>query len=239
MSAVVASILARPDVWRGALRAPLAAPVLASGIAALDEVLHGGWPLGAVTEIYAPAPGVGEVSLLLPTLRALTDQGRWIAFVGPPFPLHAPALAQAGIRLERCIVLTPEARERAWAAEQLLRSGAIAAVVSWIDGIDDRGLRRLQLAAEAGHALAVLYRPELVASQVSPAAVRLRVVRPGELELFKCRGTNVRPQCPERVVLEPTSGDATVVALRNPSSSTASVRQRDDDRRRPGASPGG
>jgi cell division inhibitor SulA/protein ImuA len=213
MNAVVADVLSRPDVWRGALRAPLATPSLGSGDAALDEALRGGWPLGAVTEIYAPAPGVGEASLLLPSLRALTDQGRWVAFVAPPFPIHAPALAQAGLRLERCLVVAPAAHQRAWAAEQLLRSGAIAAVLAWIDGIDDRGLRRLQLAAEAGHALAALYRPELVAQRVSPAAVRLRVTKPGELELFKCRGTNVGPQRPERIVLGTRAAIDNVVAL--------------------------
>jgi len=73
-----------------------------------------------------------------------------------------------------------------WAAEQLLRDGA-AAVLLWSKAQEDRALRRLQLAAEAGKACAFLYRPPEVwnkasrlnratpaaLSQPSPAAVRI------------------------------------------------------------------
>ena len=48
-------------------------------------------------------------------------------------------------------------------------------------------LRRLQLAAEAGGALAVLYRTVQAAQRVSPAALRLRVGTYRRAEIFKCR----------------------------------------------------
>ena len=43
------------------------------------------------------------------------------------------------------------------------------------DRPDQRSLRRLQLAAETGNALAVLYRPRRAADTASPAALRLEL----------------------------------------------------------------
>lgn len=76
-----------------------------------------------------------------------------------------------------------------WAAEQLLRGGACAAVLVWWADDDGHALRRLQLAAETGGALCVLFRPLARAARISPAALRLRVDAGGVLEIFKCRGT--------------------------------------------------
>jgi protein ImuA len=51
--------------------------VLASGHAALDAQLPGGgWPVGALTELLLPHPGVGELRLLAPALAALQRQQR-------------------------------------------------------------------------------------------------------------------------------------------------------------------
>jgi hypothetical protein len=78
-----------------------------------------------------------------------------------------------------------------WAAEQLLREGA-AAVLLWGSARDDRDLKRLQLAAEAGKACAFLYRPPWTLSQPSPAAVRIALspapVAGTHLQLTKVRG---------------------------------------------------
>ena len=59
---------ATPELWKG--RCPNGARrTLPSGHARLDERLPGGgWPVGALTEIITPHPGLGELSLLLPAL---------------------------------------------------------------------------------------------------------------------------------------------------------------------------
>lgn len=207
----LASFLSRRDIWRG--REPQATtPTVASGHRALDAALPGaGWPLGALTEICSEHAGLGELSLLLPALARLAAQDRWLGFVAPPYPLYAPALAQAGLPLARCLVVTPEKMgsecllskgkrhsdpifSSCWAAEQLLRGGACAAVLLWSGEDDAQVLRRLQLAAEAGGALAVLYRPLQAAQRVSPAALRLRVGADRRAEIFKCRGTTWHAQ---------------------------------------------
>ena len=74
-----------------------------------------------------------------------------------------------------------------WAAEQALRSGVCGAIALWLGQSEPNALRRLQLAAEAGRSLAVLYRPLAHADQASPAALRLAL--DGEqLRIVKCRG---------------------------------------------------
>lgn len=193
LSPPLAKVLARRDVWRG--REPHATtPTVATGWRSLDEALPGGgWPLGALTEVCCERDGLGELSLMMPALARLAGADRWIGFVAPPHPLYAPALAQAGLALERCLVVGKSSDERKagplWAAEQLLRGGACAAVLLWSVEEDAQALRRLQLAAEAGRAFALLYRPGHAARRVSPAALRLRVGSGRAAEIFKCRGT--------------------------------------------------
>jgi hypothetical protein len=65
-----------------------------------------------------------------------------------------------------------------------------------LKGTDDRWLRRLKLAAEAGGALGVLFRPERHRFESSPATLRLLLTQ-GEhtphLELLKVQGGRPGP----------------------------------------------
>ena len=60
-----------------------------------------------------------------------------------------------------------------WAFEQTLRSGACDAVLGWARRLRLREIRRLQLAAERGRTLGVLFRPRRAACESSPAVLRL------------------------------------------------------------------
>jgi hypothetical protein len=179
-------------LWRGGAQAQVRAEP--TGFAALDARLPGGgWPVGALTEILHERVGVGELALVAPMLARLTQAGRWIAFVAPPFTPYAPALAQAGVALSRVLVVEPSDRAQcAWAAEQLLRAGA-GAVLAWSKAADLQTLRRMQLAAEASDNLAFLYRSPSAAHGFSPTALRLRVwLETGSprVEILKCRGAH-------------------------------------------------
>jgi cell division inhibitor SulA len=80
----------------------------------------------------------------------------------------------------------------AWSAEQCLRSGSCGAVLSWMQQADYTQLRRLQLAAESGDALAFLFRPARAAAKASPAALRLQLHADAghvDIEILKCRGS--------------------------------------------------
>ena len=70
------------------------------------------------------------------------------------------------------LIRTRTAEESLWACEQALRGVRGGAVLAWQEDPGFARLRRLQLAARAGHKAAFLFRPMLAARQASPAALR-------------------------------------------------------------------
>ncbi len=186
-------VLQRTDVWRGGIAPPQTG--VASGFAALDtELAGGGWPMGAVSEILMRHPGGGELTLLMPALTRISQEGKWLAFVTPPYIPYAPALLRAGVDLAHALLVQPgDLRKTLWAAEQALRAGC-GAVLVWAHDMNGKPVRRLQLAAETGGSLAFLFRSIRYAGESSAAALRLRLealnsrVRQFEVSLLKRRG---------------------------------------------------
>jgi hypothetical protein len=168
----LARLLEHPAIWRG--RGAAQRPGLPTGFAVLDEYLPGrGWPRTGLIEILVSRFGSGELSVLLPALAALTRAAaaRWCVWVAPPLMPFAPALASRGIVLERVAVVGGAGP--LWAFEQTLGSGACDAVLGWARQPQARELRRLQLAAERGRTLGVLFRPRSAAREASAAVLRL------------------------------------------------------------------
>ena len=184
-----------PGVWRGRTsRAVFDTENISTGFNKLDEVLPGGgWPAGCLTEILSRRSGSGELTLMLPAIARLSSENRWVSWIAPPHIPYAPALAAAGIRLSRMLVIRPgRVPDLLWSAEQALRHGNRAAVLVWLEDCDAKTLRRLQLAAAEGGTLAFMLRPSRYAATPSPAALRLQVDdRDGEfvVDMLKCRGT--------------------------------------------------
>lgn len=197
MSAVVSldALLRQQRVWKGRGEAAPAA-AQPTGHAQLDAMLPGGgWPEAALSEILLAAPGEGELQLLWPTLARLTRAGERIVLVAPPYIPYPHAWLQAGVDLRWMTLIDAPAREALWAAEQCLRSGSCAAVLCWPQRIDDRGLRRLQLAAATGQTLGFACRSLREAVNPSPAALRLAVdCQPRQVRVLKCRGALVPGQ---------------------------------------------
>ncbi len=178
-------------IWRGRDIAPVIAR--SSGFPALDRLLPGhGWPVGALTELITACEGIGELSLPLPALRALCEQDYPVAFISPPHIPYAPALKRAGLPLSRLLWVEASSDSDArWAAEQILREGGAGAILLWSDTQEGRALRRLQLAAETGQALAFVYRSIACRTQASTAAVRLVLESCATglaIEVIKARG---------------------------------------------------
>lgn len=173
------TLLQRADLWRGGdpFPAGVGRDCLSTGFPALDARFPGGgWPLGALTEVLTPRDGIGGMALVLPALARLSRQRRWIAWVAPPYLPYAPALADAGVDLSRVLLVHPRAtHDGLWAVEQILRAGTCSAVLAWPAAGGTRALRRLQLAAGTGDTWGVLFRPERMAAEPSPAVLRLRV----------------------------------------------------------------
>ncbi len=179
MGAAVAleTLLAARTVWHAGRSAVIGADGEATGHPALDELLpQGGWPRRALTELLLPADGVGELSLLMPTLARMTRAGGTVALVAPPYIPYAPAWQAAGVDLAHLEIVEADPRNALWAFEQCLRSGACAAVLGWPQNADAQSLRRLQVAADSGDCLGFALRDRKHAANPSPAALRLEYV---------------------------------------------------------------
>ncbi|MBV8911145.1 MAG: translesion DNA synthesis-associated protein ImuA [Gammaproteobacteria bacterium] len=216
----LARLLQHPAIWRGVGAEERSG--LSTGFATLDEQLPGrGWPRSGLIEILVARFGSGELSLLVPALASLTRAAaaRWCVWVAPPLMPFAPALASQGIVLERVAVVSgahpldhptkscspllmtfsaqQDARFRGnpdiWAFEQALGSGACDAALAWAHRPRPRELRRLQLAAERGHTLGVLFRSRRAVRQPSAAVLRLGLEPAGSgLRVTLLKGRSIR-----------------------------------------------
>lgn len=189
----LARLLEHPAIWRG--RSAARAESLPTGFSALDPCLPGGgWPRTGLIEILVPRFGVGELYLLLPALAAASHRplARWCVWISPPLEPYAPALRAHGADLERMLVVRAPEAEALWAFEQTLGSGASDITLAWAArNPPARALRRLQLAAERGKTLGVLFRPQQAARESSAAVLRVTVEprsHGARVALLKSRG---------------------------------------------------
>ncbi|MEN9797727.1 MAG: hypothetical protein RL653_1423 [Pseudomonadota bacterium] len=131
---------------------------VATGLAVLDAVLpDGGFWLGQSVELQGEA-ATGRSSLALRVVAAATRARRLCAWVDGPRELYPPSAQGLGVALEQLLIVRPRAPgQLAWAAVQLLRSGAFAVVVLDLTHTGVRlspvEARRLQEAAGQGGAL--------------------------------------------------------------------------------------
>lgn len=115
---------------------------LASRIPALDELTEGGFPVNALTELFIPHAGIGEVRMLLPAL-ASQKHVTWVLPCDSEAAPYAPALADAGLDLDRQLFSIPSTPEEAfWCAEQAAASGETSAVVVWLNPLGRCGPRK-------------------------------------------------------------------------------------------------
>lgn len=90
---IPAALTLRPHVIR---------PVWPTGVSAVDELLGGGLPVGALTEMVGPECS-GRTSLALSYVAACTRAGRFCAWIDVSDTLSPESAAAAGIRLERLL----------------------------------------------------------------------------------------------------------------------------------------
>ena len=181
-----------PALWQGRKTSYRPATEIKTGFVVLDTALPlGGWPAGAVLEIVTKQWGIGELGLLLPAMAALSRRRFWIIWISPPYLPYAPALLHGGVELNHNLVLTPRDTDHdvLWSMEKVLRTKACGMALAWPEArLTGHTVRRLQLAAESGHSLGVLFRR---IDTPSPAALRLRLEAEGEtlrVDILKARG---------------------------------------------------
>ncbi|HLV76390.1 MAG TPA: translesion DNA synthesis-associated protein ImuA [Marinobacter sp.] len=201
MSDLLNTLLQDARIWQGHRHRKTTQPAEPTGYQVLDNQLGGlGWPRGALSECLHDAPGIGELQLVLPLMRRVSEAGKTIFWLNPPYTPYAPALAREDISLDQLVLLdTPDTGDFLWSLENCLRSPVTGLVLAWPGRLAGRDVRRLQLAAEAGDNVCVLFRSRQFAGQNSPAALRLELV-PGEhqdlkISILKRRGSWPGQRC--------------------------------------------
>lgn len=173
-----------PSLWRASQLARGRTSCIDTGHPALSHQLPGGgWPKGVLVDLLVQQPGVGEMRLLAPALKAVAD--RRVVLLQPPHVPQALSLAALGIPPASAIWLRADRTADAlWAAEQVLRSGSCGALLFWPgqsssssrqQHVRTDSLRRLHLAAQQGETLFFIMRPLGSEVDASPAPLRLSV----------------------------------------------------------------
>jgi recombination protein RecA len=137
--------------------APAAAGLIATGLGELDAALGGGFPRGIIATLEGP-PGSGRAALLGRLLATATAGGLGAAIeTAAAGRLYPPALAAAGVRLDRLLLVAAETpAEIARAADILLRSGAFGVVAIPHAAQSAAGWTRLASLAHRTNALLVV-----------------------------------------------------------------------------------
>jgi hypothetical protein len=143
-------------------------------------------------EILTDAPGSGELALVAPGLAALPTQ-RPIVLINPPGIPNALAWQQWQIASQRLWWLHAKSLPDAWwSAQTVLHSQSFAALLAWVDPIDDSALRRLHARIQDTRTLTFLFRPQSATRLFSPSPLRLRLTSqsPGciEIDFLKSKG---------------------------------------------------
>jgi recombination protein RecA len=81
-------------------RAPYS--LVSTGIREIDELLHGGLPIGAISEIVGPECS-GRTSLALALVAGMTRTGKVCAWVDVSDTLHPESAVAIGVDLERLL----------------------------------------------------------------------------------------------------------------------------------------
>lgn len=190
---------------RGGAVALAAAPSsgLSLQLGELDELLpDGGLLRGGVVELCVSGAAAGATRVALAACRAAQVEGRerggdtpWCAFVDASSTLHGPGVVEAGVALERLLVVRPPLEALSRVSLRVAESRAFALVVIDTMGVPGRSLevslgtwprvvRRLAMAVE-GTAASVLLITDARASRPLPLPVaqRIELSRPSEHEL--------------------------------------------------------
>jgi protein ImuA len=162
-------------LWRGDELGRQVTSVVSSGWTQLDhELPGGGWPCQSLTELLTPQPAVVEWRLLSPALSRVVAGGGQVVVVSPPRHPYLPGLLHEGLSERQFVWLQAEApAERLWVTEQLIKSNACGALISWLPQARQEQLRRLQVCAQSCEGLVFLCRPEAAQHEASAAPLRV------------------------------------------------------------------
>jgi protein ImuA len=164
-------------IWRGNELGSSVQETISTGWAELDaELPGGGWPCHAITEVLQPQPGVCEWRLLAPALKRIVAAGKSIVVVGPAQRPHLPGLRFLGLDEKQLVWVQADApAQRLWTTEQLVKSNACGALISWLPQARQEQIRRLQICAQSCEGPVFLCRPAAAEHEASAAPLRVQL----------------------------------------------------------------
>jgi protein ImuA len=195
-------LLLRDDMWMGHSQRFMSRSAVDTGYEELNAgLLNRGWPLGGLVEICQQGMQ-GEWQLFTPSLLELPGL---IVLLNPPAAPFCQAFIQAGIDLERLIVVAAPEKNHFIACFIELARASVGAVMAWQPkaALTYTELRKCLLAASEGTGLSVMFRPSTAQQQSSPAGLRLfaQMIPTGlEITVFKQKG-HLQIQQPRPIVL--------------------------------------
>lgn len=156
-----------------------------TGFTDLDQALPWlGLPTKGLIEVICSQQDMGELQLLLPLLQQRSQGKQSLLWITPPYPLHSPTLAQSGINLKNSFVVPSQTQcnQALWSIEKALQSQECAMVLAWQNWLSARVLRRLELAAQHGNTLGVLFhqRPQAQSSSTLQLALNVTQLASGQ-----------------------------------------------------------
>jgi recombination protein RecA len=132
-------------------------PVAATGVGSVDELLEGGLPIGAITEITGPECS-GRTSLALSFIARATQAAKICAWIDLFDALHPESAAAAGVDLSRLLWVRcgvsrrptgkpwPGIEQALRATDLLLQAGGLSAIVLDMGSLAPEHASRIPLA---------------------------------------------------------------------------------------------
>jgi len=116
------------------------------------------------------------MQLFFPALTRLLKEGKKLVIVAPPYLPYPPAFRWHGLDLSQVIFIhAADQKNNLWAFEQALNNAFCGAAFIWLSALEDKAMRRLQLAASKGNGLAIVFRPASIGMGSTWAALRLHL----------------------------------------------------------------
>lgn len=176
MSALITHLKNKQLVWQASQQAQTAAAKIATGVAELDQALNGGFPKQGVVRINS-AMGIGELKLCMPIIQQRQQDKRQLFVMAPPVQINAEMLIAHDVAIEQVFfVASDNTANKLWACEQCLKSGLCHTVLLWQSKLSLTQAKRLQVAAEQGDCLLLLFEYNSVA-QPLPISLSMNLSR--------------------------------------------------------------
>jgi cell division inhibitor SulA len=156
MSALITHLKNKQLLWQASHTEP-ATDKTATGIEVLDKALQGGFPKRGLARIHSTM-GIGELRLCMPVLKQRQQDQRQLFMIAPPATINAEMLHEYELSIERTFFINSDDQAaQLWACEQCLKSGCSHTVVLWCNRLSLNQAKRLQVAAEQGDSLLLVY----------------------------------------------------------------------------------